>query len=290
MSPPADAARFKMSSAFVWLFRIAMVLVLAFLALPFGALTTDHSPGAIGLAVACVLICGVLAAYCWRAQARALDQIAVDETGIWRLPPKGAPLFIAWPDVGAVRADDTAQRLIVSDNSGAHSIWLEYQLDDFSTLRDYILQHATSTTRASSANGTVFHRTWINKGIILLSSSLLLVFAILAYSQGGLGIAAILLVLALLNSAAVVGDPSSLSIGTNRFIIHYPGWKREIPFSEIASVTLSEENSRGNVWATVVITLKQRKPIKLYRFREGSLALLQGLQGALSSALNRAAS
>jgi len=271
------------------LFRIAMMVFLGFLAGAFGVLMTDHRPGAIGLVVACVLLFGTLAAYCWRAQGRALDQFAVDETGIWRLPRKGAPLFIAWPDVGSVRADDTMQRLIVSDRSGAHAIWLEYQLDDFPTLRDYVLRHATSTPRANSAIGAVYHRTWINKGVILLLTAPFWVSAPFAFLQDGPRTGAVYLVFALVfvlpGAAVIMRDPSSLSIGTKRFVIHYPGWKREIPFSEIVSVALGDENTaNGNVWAVVVISLKHRKPIKLYRFREGSLALLQALQDALGAA------
>jgi hypothetical protein len=283
MFPPADAARFKMSSAIVWLFRIVTVLALGFLVLAFGALVKDRSLGAIGLVLASVLICGAIAAYCWDAQARALSQFAVDETGIWRLPPKGAPLFIAWPDVSAVRADDTMQRLIVSDRSAGQTIWLEYQLNDFSTLRDFVLRHAPSATRAGSAN-SVFHRTWINKAIMLVFSAPLWAMAVLAFSRGQIGTAAVFLAFGLLGLVVIVRDPLRLSIGTDGFVISYPGWRRDIPFNEIASVALDEESSRGNVWAVVVVTLKHDKPVKLYRFREGSLALLQALQSAVGSA------
>lgn len=291
MFPPDDATRFKMSSAIVWLLRVATVLVLSFLVIPIIGVMTDRNGVAIGILAASVVVCGVLSAYCWRAQARALNQFAVNETGIWRLPPKDEPLFIAWSDIGSVRADDTAQRLILSDRSGGRTLWLEYQLDDFSILRDYVLQHTTPASLVGAAGQSVFHRTWINKGVMALVSTPFLVFAVAAYPHDGPGLSLILLVVALLCLAPILGDPLSLSIETSGFVIHYPGWKRKIPFGEITSVTLNEENSnQGNVWAVVVIALKHRKPIKLYRFREGSLALRQALQDALSSASTGAVS
>jgi len=58
-------------------------------------------------------------------------------------------------------------------------------------------------------------------------------------------------------------------------------WKRDIPFSDIGSVTLGDEFDRGNVWAVVTIVLTLGKPIKLYRFREGPLALADALKGAI---------
>jgi hypothetical protein len=95
----------------------------------------------------------------------------------------------------------------------------------------------------------------------------------------------IFLVMVGVDLLCVVRDPLSLEIKSNRIVIRYPGWKRDISFSDIASVTLKNNaTANGNVWAGVVISINDRKPLTLYRFRDGSLTLLQALQSALGLA------
>jgi len=40
---------------------------------------------------------------------------------------------------------------------------------------------------------------------------------------------------------------------------------------------------RGNVWVAVLIERRQGKPVRLFRFREGSVALHDALQSAYQS-------
>ncbi len=210
-------------------------------------------------------------------------QIAVDDDGVWRLPNKGQPVFIAWSDVATVRADDTMQRLVVADRTHDRTIKIDYQLNDFSTLRDYILQHTTLESRASPTGKLTFYRTRINKIVLLASSIPNFAVGILILLGANSTIGLLYLTLPMSLVFLVTRDPLSLAITPNRVVIHYPGWERSISFSEISSVTLSDDSSRGNVWFAVVITLRRGKAIKLYRFREGYLALLEALQNALKS-------
>ena len=43
-------------------------------------------------------------------------------------------------------------------------------------------------------------------------------------------------------------------------------------------------DAKGNVWAAVIINRQNRKPVKLFRFREGSVALRDALQSAWKAA------
>jgi hypothetical protein len=276
MFPPQEAVRFKSSAGLVWLLRFFVVFFLGVVGLGVFALATDRNPAKDWPMLPPVMLFGVcFAVLSWNAIGRARDQIAVDEAGIWRLPPKGEPVFIAWRDVGVVRADDTMQRLIVSGRSRAHIVRLEYQLDDFSTLRDYVIQHTVPATRAKQTSGSVFYRTWINKCILLFFVSLYIVAAVFIFAADRRGFSTFFFGMAALTLVPVVRDPLSLTIKSDRVVINYPGWKREISFSEIDSATLSNISGKGNVWARVVISLKHQK------FRDGSLALLQALQDAL---------
>lgn len=284
MLPSQDAVRFKTSAALVWLLRFLAVACLGIAGLMGGVVGKASSLAEGGLLLFGALFFAGFAVFGWKGAGRLRDQFAVDETGLWRLPPKGNPVFIAWHDVGVVRADDTMQRLIVSDRFRAHSIRIEYQSGDFSALRDFIVRHTDPATRAKRTAGSVFYRTWINKGVLLFVTSLFVAAAAWSFSDDAKAPSAIFLAMAGVSLAGVARDPLSLAIKSDRFVVRYPGWKRDILFRDIASVTLKNVAANGDVWAGVVISVKDRKSLTLYRFRDGSLALLHALQSALGPA------
>jgi hypothetical protein len=68
-------------------------------------------------------------------------------------------------------------------------------------------------------------------------------------------------------------------------VIAYPGWRRTIDLHSITGISLKDiPDSKGNVWAAVIINRQNGKPIKLFRFREGSIALRDALQSAWHAA------
>jgi hypothetical protein len=277
--PSQDAVLYKTSAGYVWLYRFAFASCLGLAGAAVWLLITAPNPFQAGFGVVGTLFFVVFAAYLWGAQRRALNQIAVDESGIWRLPPNGSPLFIAWRDVGVVKSDDSMQRLIVSDQSRARTLWLEYQLDNYPVLRDYVLRRTAPGTRFKQTVGSVFHGSWALKVVMLVCSGL---FVAVALAQHGWQAASLFLILIGLCLMVVVRDPLSLTIASDRIVIRYPGWKREIAFRNITSVTPDDTASAyGNPGYLVVIAVKGQKPLKLYRFREGSLAVCEALRGAL---------
>ena len=71
-------------------------------------------------------------------------------------------------------------------------------------------------------------------------------------------------------------------------MITYPGWKQNIDFRTISGISLTDiAVGKGNVWAAVIINRQNDKPIKLFRFREGSIALRDALQSAWKAAADR---
>ncbi len=226
------------------------------------------------------LVFGSFATFSLRSYARVRDRVAVNSEGIWYMARKGTPTFIAWRDVASVKVNDTQQRLVLVDGVGRRTIKLEYQLEDFGKLRDFVLCHTVKQTLMNAVGANVFHRTWINKGILLGGAVLFLLFAWLNRQQCQpepllflIGFAAFLL-------GATMFDPISVVIETNAVVVKYLGWERIFSFSTISGIGLKDVYSRGNVWASVVIARKQGRPIKLYRFREGSVALNDALQTA----------
>lgn len=235
------------------------------------------SQGSLVIALLGVAVCGLFATLGMRSFGRLRNSVAVSSDGIWYLPRRGEPTFIAWFDVASVKANDTQQRLVLADGTGHRSIRLEYQLTNFGKLREFVVGHTAAQTRLDANAPSIFHRSWINKGLLLFYAALFIFFAYLSHVHFLIGIACLLL-------GAITQDPLFLVITSDAAVIKYPGWERTIHFGSISGIELVDVYNRGNVWAAVVIKRKNKKPLKLYRFREGSLALHDALQTAWSLA------
>lgn len=221
----------------------------------------------------------IISGFAYRSSLRFRDSVAVDEEGIWYMARNRAATFMEWQDIATVRTDDTGQRLVLQDASGAKKIRLESQIENFRTLRDFVVGHALSTSKTAKVD--TFHRTWINRAILSTFAFICLCMARVGYQNPQTGFPSIFfIVLAALVLLGISQDPLRLHIGEEAVVIVYPGWKRTIPFAQIDDIRLQDVTSRGNVWAAVVINRRQKRPIKLFRFREGSLTLCDALRSA----------
>jgi hypothetical protein len=285
-SPPAvptDALVFKFPSGLAWVVLGGAFLFLGFMIFVLALPLIEPSQASLAVELLGVTVSGSFATMCLRSFRRLRDSVAANSHGIWYLPRKGESTFIAWSDVASVNARDTQQRLVLTDATGSRSIRLEYQLEDFSRLRDLVLRN-TASTRLHSTAATDFHRTWINKGVFLCGTMLFIVFAWLSRAQGQPGPSFFFMGFAALSLVGIMRDPLRVLITSQAVVVKYPGWERTIPFADIGNITLAEVRNRGNVWAVVVIERRRGKPIKLFRFREGSVALHESLQSAWRSA------
>jgi hypothetical protein len=274
---PADALVFKFPRGLAWFMFGVACISFGFMIFVLAMQTLKPSHGSLVIALLGVAMCGLFATLTLRSFSRLRDSVAVSSEGIWYLPRKGEPTFIAWFDVASVKANDTLQRLVLTDARSHRSIRLEYQLTNFGKLRDFVLGHTAAQTRLDANAPSIFHRSWINKGLLLFYAALFIFFAYLSHVHFLIGIACLLLV-------AITQDPLCLVITSEAAVIKYPGWGQTIPLCSISGIELIDVNNSGNVWAAVVIKRKDKKPIKLYRFREGSLALHDALQAAWSLA------
>jgi hypothetical protein len=244
---------------------------------------TDPADASLAVVLPCIVVFGSFAALCLRSFDRLRDSVAVNSEGIWYLPRKREPMFMAWADVARVRVQDTQQRLVLFDATGCRRIRLEYQLEDFGRLRDFVLRH-TKAMRLREPTMDVFHRTWINKCVLLGGAVPFLLFAWLSFHQGQPGPSLFFVGFAGLLLVALTRDPTRVVITREAVVIEYPGWKRTIPFDAISAIVLTDQQDRGNVWAAVIIKRRQVGPLKLFRFREGSIALRDALDSAWRSA------
>ena len=268
---PSDARIFGFPFGAAWFLLGCSVLFIGSAA--FGVVLADVKParGSLVTALCGLVFFGSLAAMSLSAFGRFRDRVAVSSTGIWYLPRKGQATCIAWSEVASVEAHETQQRLILRDAAGTRKIRLEYQLEDFSELREIVLRHTAALIRAQTAGIRVFHRSPINKIIIL---GLATPGAIMS---GAMRSPLPLLFFSVPLVMVALCDLNRLVIGEDGLVLEYPLWKRRIPYVQIAGITLKTVAYRGNSWAAVIIDRHHGRSVKLFRFREGSPVLHEGL-------------
>lgn len=282
---PADAQIFSFPRGL----RPFMLFAVAFCAALIGAavavLLSGPTDREFYVLLPCIPVIASLAMLAQRRATRYRDKVAVGTDGIWCLPRKGEPTFIPWSGVARVEAHDTAQRLVLVDARDGTKISLEYQLNDIGKLRDFVLDHVPPSVRRPATAPTVFHRTWINKGVFLGFLGFSLFLARHVWSQGQpMSALLVIMLFAAPILLAIARDPVLVVIAQNGVVIKYPGWKRTIPFSTIRGVSLKDLRGNGDVWAAVIIERDRGRPLKLLRFREGSTTLHDTLRSAWLSA------
>jgi hypothetical protein len=279
-APPADASIFGFPASLRILMVGALVIFVGFIAFAVLMQLTRPARGSLVVVLLSFVVLGTGAFFCLRILRSSRNRIAVNSEGIWYLARNEPSSFMTWSNVSAVKADDTRQRLILTDASSTIVIRAEYQLENFGTLREFILSHTNEIARQAPLGTRAFHRTWINKIISTLLGLPFLAVSVQCYREGVGNGFYVTLAIGMYAQFLIVLDPVSLTVGTEGIVIRYPLWRRSIPFDSITGIALQDFNSRGNVWTAVVIERGRKSRIKLFRFREGSVALHDALQSA----------
>ena len=282
-SPPADASLFGFPVRLQILMLGVAILCLAFIACVVVMQLVRPERGSLMVVLLSFVVCGTGFAFSLKVLGYSRDRIAVSSGGIWYLRKNAPSTYMDWSDVAAVKANDTTQRLILADSSGRRTIRVEYQIERFAVLREFILSHKNALARQAPPGTGVFHRTWINKIILAIFGLPIWIMSAACYREGVAEGFYVTLVFGVCAVLAIAADPVSLTIGAEGLTIKYLLWSRSIPFASISGIALQDISSRGNVWAAVVIERKKKRKIRLYRFREGSLALKDALESAWHS-------
>ena len=280
---PADATVFTFRRGATWFILLALLFALteAVFLLVEAWFTQDPSTRMTQIPEGVFL--ALVAELNWRFFRSSWHRIAVNAEGIWSVRLRNTS-FLAWRNLAHVLANDAMQRLELADASGLTEIQVEYQLKDFERLRDFILSHTTESAQVHASGVGAFRRSWEYKIIYatIASASLFVAWFVYRHVTGHV----FLLPVALGATALVLFflDPVSLVINHDRISIKYAGYQRTILFSSISEIALSDRRYRGNVWAGVLIRRKTGGPIRLSRFRGGSVALYEALQAAARAA------
>jgi RHS Repeat len=282
-SIPPDATHYAYPAVVRWEPLIGFLITAGFATLWFYQSYYTSDPTTRIFQIPAAVYFALVAERLFRIFLKARYRIAVNAQGIWLIEPH-ASIYLAWPDVDSVRANDRQQCLELSNFSGSTAIAIEYQIGNFETLRDYILGHTSTTTQLPAHTTGSFHRGWDNKLMFGCFAAFLLIVALQIYHPYSHSLAPILpIACAAILIVFILFDPLRLDIAHDSFVIRYLLHRRTILFSTVTGVTLNDIRDKGNVWAAVVVACAQGRPIRLFRFREGSIALYESLLAAWRS-------
>jgi hypothetical protein len=234
-----------------------------------------------------VLVFGCLLWYPVSLARASLATVTVDERGLSRRLPGGAPQFIPWEDVESVRAEDGRQRLVVQDRKNAQQIALDYQLMDFDALRKAIEDRARFRNDHRERQ-TVFRR---SLGVDVFFGGFACVSAVLAavipWAASG-SLFARMFVFAVFGALALglailpCMTPFRVEIRLHELEVRSVVKTQVIPFREIAAVELSTRN-KSNA-AAIRLTRSDKSVVGVGGyFRGGSLAVYEAIQAALAA-------
>jgi hypothetical protein len=272
---------FRHDQRLMWAISLVLILLLSFS----GVGLLQRSPRFSASWIISGLAFLGFAVYFIRLLRTFRDVIAVSPQGAWKLSPQGSYTFIAWDDLDGVRERMRNLALIAKDG---RQIKLDYQLEDFARLREFVVHYMAQVAHPQSHGERVFHRTWMGKGTLLSLAGAGFLFAGMNYLKGQHAASLFLFGVSILTLLAALRDPSLLVVGHDGIEIQSPLGSRNIPFRAISGIRLVNRQHDGYFWSIVVIDRKTGGPLRLFRFREGPVALRDSLHAAWVSARRKA--
>lgn len=140
--PSANARIFSFPRRSLRMLVTALVSCTALLSFSiYSSLFSDGRPDLLLFFVAVVFF-GWIGAIHLRRLRVLDDRVAIDESGICYLPARGPNCWIAWDDIGSIKSHKIMWFLEVIDGRRSRRIRLEYNLDNFSGLRQLMSEHS----------------------------------------------------------------------------------------------------------------------------------------------------
>lgn len=218
------------------------------------------------------------------AARRSKDEIQTRREGLEYRPHQALSQLLLWDEISNLKEHPYLQHLVAMDRSGTRKIKLEYQLENFDSLREIILEKAQNRTNSVQIP-FVFHRTRHFLIFFLVGCLFCLAMARLSYTKGGMITTLFFLGFAGFSLLPLFIEPVIIRVLNNRIILQFILWQYSIGFDEISKLNLQNVSGRhGSRIPTVIIERRQGKPFKLNNIREGSIALYEAVLSALKKA------
>ena len=159
---PAGTANFLLASSIL---STGLLLLLLYLQL------FRSQPGPAWLVYLASLLFMAGAFYTFRSSLRFRDSIAVNDEGVLYISRYAKSAYLPWDEVASIGVHESQQRLVLRDATNQRKIRLEYQIEDFSKLREFVISHATAVQKPQGHGQNVFHRSWYNKCVLAVGAA-----------------------------------------------------------------------------------------------------------------------
>lgn len=278
--PPPDAAVFTWPRKVTW--RIfGLIFGCGGLLAAFGIFGVARHHEVLRLWVGESAGFAALAAYLlWFLKSVHFEVRAAPE-GIWQQTKTGGWLFLRWSDVARARANDFQGRLELADASGERTIKVDYAFSNSGRLLNMALAHVRVSALAETRDG-VFRRGRAEKVYRAIVASFLFWASWGAYVDAA-GTWGYIFAAGLAFALSILADPAAVLIEPEGIVVSYPGWRRHVRFSEIDAIEL-EDFKNLHRWLALVIRRRARRPIKIFRFKGGSLPVYSAAEAAWRAA------
>lgn len=208
--------------------------------------------------------------------------IASDDDGIWPMHLGKINGLISWKDIFRLRERSDLQCLDLLDIDGEKLLRIEYQLVGFEIIRQQLYEKSCNSNSDSNklkyTKGSLYHFSYLV--CILAFSALGLFVALNGYSiLGYCGVSMLVAAIVYEYLTAV----ARLDIGRVSFDIRYPITRRNILYSDIENILITDEFHKGHRISEVWIVVKGVKnPFKLKKLNVDSNILYKAIRKAAS--------
>ena len=268
------------------LFKGCLVIFVGFLllgfALPFipddGKTNTDAS---WDLTIICTIVFGFFAIMAWRTLKKLpYVDVVVDDDGLWyRHKPKKEGL-VPWKQIAEIKERLYLQCLDILDSDGRRLIRIEYQLNDFETLRNILtdkLSDALPKGRHTQFSKNILYHFFSAACIAGFSWLGLYVGKTSSPWLGYAGMGVLVSVIAYEYLATVY----RIDVEDNGLLLAYPTGTKRVAYSDISRIEMADTFQKGSripeVW---VIVKNVKKPYKLKQLGVDASYLLITLKKA----------
>lgn len=224
---------------------------------------------------------GPLSLWCWKIYGQLpYMKLCLDEDGIW-YAHGGEASRVPWGCIVGIKERSFLRCLDLLDESGEKLVRAEYELQDFSALREIFLEKVQANLSRSRLKDRFsksrWHHVWHALGLLFLAGLAALLF--LASIKGLFW--AVLLVMAL-----VVWEYATtiyaFRITSGGLVFFYPFRQKRIPFSEVTSVTIDDRLVNGHRVPEVSLSLSSRKkPVRLQKLGADTTEMVLMLKTAI---------
>lgn len=222
----------------------------------------------------------ILFRYLYGICIRMKEKILVDNDLLVYIKANGGSVSLSRGEIGRIEEHPYQQRLTVYDHSESIAIPVEYQLEGFDQLREWILSCSDYLDDAVLGQKTFHpHGLKVKSAVfclLLFPGSIYFIPDDFQMSNEGMSVlifmGGFLFVL--------IKNVWSLRIEIDHVVLRYPLRKKVVFFKNIQSIQMINENKYNNALSVVLVVLNNENKIRLTYFKEGSIALYRSLHHA----------